>query len=254
MQPRISVILITKNEALNLRACLESVSWADEIVVVDSGSTDDTVAIAREFTDQVYLHDWPGFGPQKNRALAYASGDWVFSIDADERVTPELRDEIRQTIRSATATAYALPRLSSFCGRYMRHSGWYPDYVTRLFRRGTARFSDDLVHERLLTEEPPGRLQQHLLHESFRDLEQLLSKMNHYSSAGAAMLGRKGRRVTLRQAIFHGLWAFIRSYVLRAGFLDGREGLMLAISTAEGSYYRYAKRLLQQEREHVARD
>ena len=245
----LSVIIITKNEALNIRECLESVKWADEIVVVDSGSTDDTVAICREFTSHVYIHDWPGFGMQKNRALNYATQSWVLSLDADERVTSELRSEVERTILKGKEQGYEIPRLSSFCGRYMQHSGWYPDYVTRLFRRTSGQFSNDLVHERVLINGAVGRLKQNLLHESFRDLDQLLAKMNHYSSAGAVMLGKKGRDATLTQAIFHGLWAFIRSYLLRAGFIDGREGFMLAVSTAEATYYRYVKRLLIQLRD-----
>lgn len=243
----LSVIIITKNEALNIRACLESVKWADEIIVVDSGSTDDTVAICKEYTRHVYHHDWPGFGPQKNHALSYATQDWVFSIDADERVTRELRAEIELTMREGKQPGYELPRLSSFCGRYMQHSGWYPDYVTRLFKRGQGEFSNDLVHERVIIHGTTGRLKQNLLHESFRDLDQLLGKMNHYSTAGAIMLGQKGRNATLTQAILHGYWAFVRSYFLRAGFLDGAEGFMVSFSTAEGTYYRYAKRLMMQK-------
>jgi glycosyltransferase involved in cell wall biosynthesis len=245
----LSVIIITKNEALNIRECLKSVKWADEIIVVDSGSTDDTVAICREFTPHVYTRDWPGFGIQKNRALGYASKDWVLSLDADERVAPELRAEIESTLRDGHEPGYEIPRLSSFCGRYMHHSGWHPDYVTRLFLRSKGQFSNDLVHERIIIDGAVGRLKHSILHESFRDLDQLLAKMNHYSSAGAVMLGKKGRDATLTQAIYHGLWAFIRSYFIRAGFLDGREGFMLAVSTAEGTYYRYAKRLLMQQRD-----
>ena len=248
----LSVIIITKNEALNIRECLESVKWADEIIVVDSGSTDATVEICRELTPKVYIHDWPGFGVQKNRALNYASQEWVLSLDADERVTPELRAEIVEAIRESKVQGYEIPRLSSFCGRYMHHSGWYPDYVTRLFIRRSGRFTDDLVHERVVIDGVVGRLKKNLLHESFRDLEQLLAKMNHYSSAGAEMLGQKGRDATLAQAILHGLWGFIRSYFLRAGFLDGAEGFMLAVSTAEGTYYRYAKRWLMQKRNNAA--
>ena len=246
--PGLSVIIITKNEAHNIRACLESAKWADEIIVVDSGSTDDTAAISREYTPHVYLHEWPGFGMQKNRALSYASKDWVFSIDADERVTPELRSEIESAMRDTRVQGFEIPRLSSFCGRYIQHSGWYPDYVTRLFQRHAGQFSNDLVHERVIINGKMGRLKHSLLHESFRDLDQLLAKMNHYSSAGAEMLKHKGREATLTQAILHGLWAFFRTYVLRAGFLDGSEGLMLAVSTAEGTYYRYAKRVVMQRK------
>jgi glycosyltransferase involved in cell wall biosynthesis len=244
---KLSVILITKNEILNIRACLASVAWADEIIVVDSGSSDGTVDICRELGARVYAHDWPGFGPQKNRALSYASHDWVLSIDADERVTPELREEIAAVLKAPQAEGYDISRLSSFCGRFMRHSGWRPDYVLRLFRRDRGRFTDDLVHERLMVDGKVRQMKHWLLHESFRDLEQVLSKMNHYSSAGAEMLYKKGRDASLTQAVLHGLWAFIRLYFLHAGFMDGREGFMLAVATAEGTYYRYAKRLLMKE-------
>lgn len=240
----LSVIIIAQNEADNIRACLESVDWADEIIVVDSGSTDATVEICRELNAQVYVHDWPGFGRQKNRALNYASKEWVLSLDADERVTPGLREEICDTLRNAQDDGYEIPRLSSYCGRYMRHSGWHPDYVLRLFRRGKGRFSDDLVHERVLVDGRTGRLHGNLLHEAFRDLEAVLQKVDRYSSAGAEMMRQKGRRATLTGAVLRGLWSFVRTYFLRGGFLDGREGFMLAVSNAEGTYYRYLKLLL----------
>lgn len=247
--PGLSVIVITKNEAINIRACLESVAWADEIVVVDSGSSDDTIAICKEFNARVYVHDWPGFGPQKNRALSYAQNEWVFSIDADEVISPELRAEIETVIHNARGSvAFRMPRLSSFCGRYMRHSGWYPDYVTRLFQRGAAKFSDDLVHEQIIATGAVGTLKHNLVHNTFHDLEQLLAKINQYSTAGAQMLHEKNKTATLKKAVAHAMWAFIRTYLLRAGFLDGREGFMVAVSTAEGTYYRYAKLMLLNKR------
>ena len=243
--PSLSVILITKNESGNIRDCIQSVSWADEIIVVDSGSTDGTADIARELGAQVHVHsDWSGFGPQKNRALDYAGKEWVFSIDADERVTPELRAEIQSAMSVGSNDAFEIPRLSSFCGRYIHHSGWRPDYVTRLFKRGTGRFSEDLVHERVIVNGTTGRLKQSILHESFRDTEQLLAKINQYSTASALMLYNKNRKSSLKKAIAHALWAFLRTYFLRAGFLDGREGFMLAVSSAEGTYYRYVKLML----------
>ncbi len=246
---KLSVIIITKNEAENIRACLESVKWADEIIVVDSGSSDATVEICRELGAQVHEHDWPGFGMQKNRALSYATNEWVFSLDADELVTAELRSEIEAALIDPHGhAAFRMPRLSSFCGRYMRHSGWHPDYVTRLFLRDAARFSDDLVHESLIVDGPVGKLRQSLLHETFQDLEELLEKINQYSTAGARMLSEKNKKASLKKAIGHALWAFFRTYILRAGFLDGREGFMLAVSTAESSYYRYAKLMLLNDR------
>jgi glycosyltransferase involved in cell wall biosynthesis len=239
----LSVIIITKNEAADIRACLESVSWADEIVVIDSASTDDTAAICRERGAQVHVfQDWPGFGPQKNRALARASHEWVLSLDADERVTPELQQEILVAMRGEDGVvAYDIPRLSSYCGRFMRHSGWYPDYVTRLFRRDKARFSNDLVHERLVVDGATARLQSQLLHYAFRDLEEVLRKVDQYSTAGAQRLHAQGRKASMAGAVLRGLWSFVRTYVLKLGILDGREGFMLAVSNAEGTYYRYVK-------------
>ena len=242
----ISIIIITKNAGATIRRCVESVAWADEIVVVDSGSGDDTQDICRELGAKVSVTtDWPGFGPQKNRALDLAAGEWVFSIDADEWVTPELRDEIRAVIGNADAVpAYAVPRRSSFCGRWMKHSGWWPDYVIRLFRRDAARFSDDQAHERLVVNGAIRKLKQPLLHEAITDLDQMLGKMNLYSTASARSLHARGRRASVWSALLHGGWAFFRTYVLRAGFLDGREGFILAVANAEGSYYRYLKLML----------
>ncbi|HWQ40054.1 MAG TPA: glycosyltransferase family 2 protein [Burkholderiales bacterium] len=247
---RISVVVITRNEEASIRRCLDSVSWADEVVVLDSGSTDRTVEICRERGARVSVTtDWPGFGPQKNRALDLATGEWVLSLDADEWVTAELAKEIRAVVAEpGSASAFRLPRLSSFCGRYMRHSGWWPDYVTRLFRRGKARFSDDLVHERLIVNGPVGRLKGTLLHESFGSLEEVLDKINRYSSLGAQQMAAAGRRGGAFAAALHALAAFVRTYFLKAGCLDGREGFMLAVSNAEGAYYKYVKLWLMQAR------
>ncbi len=243
---RLSVVIITRNEEAAIGRCLDSVSWADEVIVLDCGSTDETVAVARSRGAKVATtSDWPGFGPQKNRAISHATGDWVLSIDADERVSPELADQIRRVVSSPGAVhAYGIARLSSYCGRYMRHSGWWPDYVTRLFRRGKARFSDDLVHERLVVDGEVGQLTGTLLHESFDSLEQVLEKVNRYSSLSAEQMNANGRRGGVATAVLHGVGAFFRTYVLKAGFLDGREGFMLAVSNAEGAYYKYVKLFL----------
>lgn len=239
----LSVILITKNEEANLKECLESVSFANEIIVVDSQSNDKTQEIAQSFGAKLEItSDWPGFGPQKNRALNLATQEWVLSIDADERVTPELKEEILAVISSKdAANCYAIPRSSWYCGRFMKHSGWYPDYVDRLFKRGTAKFSDHLVHERLLPDGSVAKLKNHFLHYSFKDFSQVLKKVDAYSTASAEQAYLKGKRSSVGKAIGHGLWAFIRTYFLRLGFLDGSQGLALAISNAEGTYYRYIK-------------
>ena len=241
----LSVIIIAKNAESTLRRCLESVAWADEIVVVESGSTDRTADIARELGARVHQTDWPGYGQQKNRALDFSRGDWVFSIDADEWVSAELRAEIERALAApGDKAAFRMPRRSSFCGRFMRHSGWWPDYVARLFRRGRARFSEDRGHDRLVVDGAIGTLGEPLQHETITDLEQLIDKMNVYSAMTARSLHERGRRASILTAIGHGGWAFVRTYILRLGFLDGREGLMLAISNAENSYYRYVKLML----------
>lgn len=240
-----SVAIITRDEAHSIEACLRSVAWANEIVVLDSGSTDDTAAICQALGATVESTDWPGYGAQKNRALARCTSDWILSLDADERLTDELRVEIEQVLAApGDAAGFRMPRSSSYCGRQMRHSGWWPDHVTRLFRRGLGRFSDDPVHERLIVDGPVGTLRNPLVHEAFVDLDEVLEKVNRYSSAGARQMLVAGRKATLRSAIGHGAWTFIRTYLLRAGFLDGREGFMLAVSNAEGAYYRYLKLML----------
>ncbi|MBV8793196.1 MAG: glycosyltransferase family 2 protein [Pseudolabrys sp.] len=239
--PRLSAIIIAKDEAANIDACLASVAFADERIVVDSGSNDATAEIARRSGARVVDHAFVGFGPQKNFALAQANGDWVLSIDADERVTPALEAEIKKAMMRGDVDAFEVPRQSSFLGRVMRHSGWYPDYVLRLFRRERARFSSDLVHERVICEGKILRLREPLVHTPVVRIEDAIARRDRYSTAGAQMLVASGRRVTFFSGYLHGLWTFIRTYILRAGFLDGREGYLLAVLNAQGSYYRYMK-------------
>jgi glycosyltransferase involved in cell wall biosynthesis len=239
--PALTVILITKNEAANIRACLESVAWADERIVVDSGSSDDTVAIARSMGARVYEHDWPGFGPQKNRALDYATGDWVFSIDADERVTPELRAELEQAMRAGDAEGYYCPRLSQFCGAFIHHSGWYPDYVLRLFKRGKGRFSDSLVHESVQLQGRSAKLRSPLLHYSYLDRADVERKVTHYSDAAAQQMHAAGKRTSLLRAALSAGWAFVRTWVIRLGALDGRAGWGIAVMNARTTWLKYRK-------------
>jgi glycosyltransferase involved in cell wall biosynthesis len=246
---KLSVVIITRNEAHNLPDCLESVKFADQWIIVDSGSTDGTVELARRAGATVIeTPDWPGFGPQKNRALDAAQGEWILSIDADERITPESREEILAAMASGTQAAYALPRLSSFCGRFIRHSGWYPDYIVRLFRRGAARFSDDLVHERVISGEPVGKLRHPIIHYSYRG-DEYLRKIEQYTTLGARQAFDAGKRSSLSKAIVHGVAAFLRTYLFKLGFLDGRAGIMVAISAAESSYHKYFKLMLLTEAE-----
>lgn len=245
----LSVIVITKNEASHIERCLESVCWADEIIVLDSGSDDSTVELCKHYTDKVFTTDWPGFGIQKQRALDKAQGDWVLSIDADEVVTAELRMEIEKALVQVQFNGYEIPRLSSYCGRQIRHGGWWPDYVLRLFRRNVGYFTDSVVHERIVVPGEMGQLTSPLLHDAFVNLDEVLHKVNSYSSLGAKMLHQKGVRSSLSKAIFKALWTFMRTYWLKAAFLDGRQGLMLSISNAEGTYYKYVKLLELQSRQ-----
>jgi glycosyltransferase involved in cell wall biosynthesis len=237
----LSVILITHNEAANIRPCLESVAWADEIIVIDSGSTDDTVAIATEMGARVYQHDWPGFGPQKNRALSYASKDWVFSIDADERVTLELRIEIEQAMRAAQFEGFYCPRLSQFCGKFVHHCGWYPDYILRLFKRGKGCFSDSLVHESVLLTGASAQLKTPLLHYSYLTQADVERKVKHYSDAAAKQMFQAGKRASWMRAASSGGWTFIRTYIVRLGVLDGRAGFQIALMNMRTTFLKYRK-------------
>jgi glycosyltransferase involved in cell wall biosynthesis len=246
--PHLSAIVITRNEAGNIADCLDSLAFCDERIVVDCGSTDDTVALARAKGANVVHHDWEGFGAQKNYALSLAKGDWVLSLDADERVTPQLAAAIEGAIADAGADGYEFPRLSSFCGRPLRHSGWHPDYVLRLFRRGRARFTDVIVHERVVCNGPVARLSAPLIHHPVLKLEDAISRIDRYSTASAQAIVASGRRVSFMTGIGHGIGSFLRAYVLRLGFLDGAEGFLLAVANAEGSYYRYMKAWLERRR------
>ena len=243
----LSVVIITLNEIASIGATLDSVQFADQVVVLDSGSRDGTVEFCRAWGAHVEVSaDWPGFGPQKNRALALATGDWVLSLDADEVVSAALAQRIRQIVAGQAGAggevAWHLPRASSYCGRVLRHGGWWPDHVLRLTRRAGARFTDDLVHERLLPPPGPvGTLTDALAHATYTSLEEVLAKVDRYSTEGARQAFAAGRRCSFGKAVGHGLWAFLRTWLIRASILDGAHGFMLAVSNAEATYYRYAK-------------
>ncbi len=256
VKARLSVIVITKNEAQRLPTCLASLAFADEVIVVDSGSTDGTPELARRHGARVIeTTDWPGFGLQKQRALDAATGDWVLSIDADEWVDAELAAAIRGVLAAgaspvglaAQPVALRVDRRSAFCGQWMRAGSWSPDRIVRMFRRGHARFSEDQVHERLLVDRPVDGPERYstlpglLLHNSITSVHDGLHKMNRYSTGRAVDLRRQGRRGGLGTALGHGLWTFVRSYLLRRGFLDGRLGLVLAMLDAQNSCSRYLK-------------
>lgn len=243
---RLSVIVITRNEAHQLERCLRSVAFADEVVVVDSGSTDGTPELARRLGARVIeTADWPGFGVQKQRALDAAQGDWVLALDADEWLGPALARAVQQALAApdddSRPSGYEFVRLSAFCGQWMRGGGWFPDPGLRLVRRTLAHFTPDLVHEHLEVRGRVARLPGLLLHDSIPSLESALDKTNRYSSGRARDLLARGKRGSLSSALAHGLWAFLRTYLVKRGFRDGRLGFVLAVHNAETTYYRYLK-------------
>jgi glycosyltransferase involved in cell wall biosynthesis len=241
--PRLSLIVITKNEEAAIARCLRSANFADEIVVVDHGSTDKTAEIARTQGARVSVTpDWPGFGPQKNRALGHATGDWVLSLDADEWIEPALADEIRAAIaRADAADGYEIPRRSRFCGKIVRHGDWRGDRVLRLFRRGRGRFSDDHVHERVIVEGRIERLSSPLEHDSITDPADAADKIDRYATAAAAQLAAEGKTSSAAKAALRGGAAFLRSYIFRLGFLDGRTGLQVADYNRRYTYEKWAR-------------
>ena len=238
---RLSAIIITRNEAANIGDCLDSVAFCDERIVVDCGSDDDTVRIAGEKGARVVFHAWQGYGPQKNFALSLAQGEWVFSIDADERASPALACAIDAAIGRGGADGYEILRLTTFCGKVMRRPPWNRDYILRLFRRGQSRFSDDLVHERIVCPGTVERIREPLLHHSVGRLEDALRRMDGYSTLSAQEIVAAGRSVWFVTGIARGSFAFLRAYVLQLGFLNGAIGFLHAVAVAEGTYYRYMK-------------
>ncbi|MGI9133310.1 MAG: glycosyltransferase family 2 protein [Rhodoferax sp.] len=238
---QLSVTIITLNEAANIEACIDSVAFADEVVVLDSGSVDATVALARAKGARVVeCQDWPGFGPQKNRALDLVRFPWVLSLDADERVPAALAAEIRRAISDPQAQAFEIPRLTQFCGRLIRHCGWTPDHVLRLFRSDAGRFSQDLVHERVVLQGGvPQRLGTALLHYSYPTAQHYWSKLQHYSQAWARQRFEQGQTSTMWRAGGAATVAFVKSYILRLGFLDGAMGFAVCALQAQAAFAKY---------------
>ncbi len=240
--PTLSVVIVTKNEARNIADCIASVAFADEVLVLDSGSSDATVALATAAGARVVATDWPGYGPQVARGFGLARGDWVLSLDADERVPPALRDELRTALGEAATRGidgFRMPRLSEFCGRFIHHSGWQPDHTLRLGRRSKAGFTSHFLHAHMTVDGRIGTLRHRLVHHSYPHLDDVLEKLARYSSGHARDLQAHGKKGGLGRALAHGVFAFFRTYVLRLGILDGRHGLMLAIYNAEYTYYKY---------------
>jgi glycosyltransferase involved in cell wall biosynthesis len=238
----ISAIVITRNEESNIAACLASLSWVDEIIVVDSGSTDKTVSIAKRFTKRVFPRAWEGFGAARNFAIAKATSDWILWVDADERVTTDLLTEIQAVIHGgAQANAYSLPRKANFLGRWILHCGWYPGRVVRLFRKGTGRFTEHRVHERLEVQGHVGQLRSDLLHFTDPNLFHYFEKFNRYTSLAAEELVADGKAFGLWQLVAKPWWMFIRMFILRRGYLDGVQGFILCVVSACYVFTKYAK-------------
>lgn len=240
----LSVIIIAKNEATNIRRCLESVQWADELIVLDSGSTDNTVAIAKAFTPHVYSTDWQGYGVQKQRALSYASKEWVLNLDADESVDNHLKNEIIQAMQAVDMDGYRIPIQMYFYGKPLRFCS-SPKRHVRLFKRLGASFSDDLVHEKILLPKHAkiAKLKKAIAHHSFRDVSHALYKINRYSSYSAKIRLDNNKKMSFSRVLASTAWMFFRCYLIQFGFLDGKAGFLFAVLNAQGSFYRGIKQL-----------
>jgi len=239
---KLSVVIIAHNEETILPRCLESVKWADEIIVGDSGSADRTVEVAGSFGARVFRYQWHGFGPAKQSAVEKAEGEWILSLDADEEVSPELAGEIKAALEQNTnVVGYYLPRRTEFLGRWMLHGGWYPDYVLRLFRKDRGGFTSAVVHEGVRVDGPTARFRNDLLHYSYPTLERYFDKFNRYTSLAANEAFKMGKKVTLAELVVNPIAKFVKQYFLQAGFLDGARGLLLAILSSGYVSIKYAK-------------
>jgi len=239
----VSVFIPVLNEADKIAAAIESVRWADEVLVIDTGCTDDTIPIARQLGCRIESLAFEGFGKLRNDAVALCTHDWVLSIDADERCTPELKSEILAALEQKPEyDLYYIPRRNYFMGREIRHCGWYPDYCQpKLFKKGALIYRNDMVHEGFDIHGRLGYLKSDVLHFSFRDLEQVINKTNRYSTLGMQKMRQQGKTAGMGTALARGLWAFFRIYIIKLGFLDGWAGFVIALGNFEGTYYRYAK-------------
>jgi glycosyltransferase involved in cell wall biosynthesis len=251
--PQLSVTVIALNQEANIGPCLESVSFADEIVVVDTGSTDRTVEAARAYTDHIVTTPWQGFARTKNFALDQARGDWVFSLDTDERVSPALRAEIQAVVAADGPLAgYRVPRKNYFGTRWVRHLGWYPDYTLRLFRRGQGRFRDREVHEEVEVAGPVGRLHTPLEHYSYGNLQEYAARQDRYARLAARELAQAGRRPFPGELVWRPFFTFVKLFVLRRGFLEGSLGLSLSLHGSRYNFlkYYYLREILRRKEAH----
>jgi len=240
--PKLSVTVITKNEAADLDAALTSVAWADEIIVVDSQSTDETVAIARRHTERVVVREWPGYIDQKNHAASLASHDWILSLDADERVTPALADEIRTRLSGEPReAAFRIPRVTWHLGRWIRTTDWYPDYQLRLYDRRSAQWTGRYVHEAVTVRGVTGQLRGELLHYPYRDIADHLETIDRYTTYAARQMQEDGRRAGLLQLLGHPPLAFLRNYLAHGGIRDGVPGFIISALNAYYVFLKFAK-------------
>ncbi|OQY01206.1 MAG: alpha-L-glycero-D-manno-heptose beta-1,4-glucosyltransferase [Desulfobacteraceae bacterium 4572_130] len=241
----ISAYIIAFNEEEKIGAAVKSVKWADEIIVVDSNSTDKTVEIAESLGAKVVQIPFKGFGDLRNKAMQACTYDWIFSLDSDERCTKEAEQEIKKiVIDKDSVDAYYIPRKNFFMGKWIKHSGFYPDYrQPQLFKKGTLVFKNDPVHERfeIKTLKPVGYFKNHIYQIPYKSLEEILSKANRYSSLGADKLDQAGKKPAMYKALLHGIWAFFDHFIMKLGFLDAWPGFIIAFSNFEGTFYKYAK-------------
>ena len=247
---KISIYIIAYNEALKIRDCINSVLWADEIVVADSYSTDGTTEIAIELGAKVIHIPFKGYGDLRNQAISNCTGDWIFSLDSDERCTEEVRDEIIALIDNAPLDIYRVPRKNFFMGRWIKHSGWYPNYrQPQLFRNGKMSYTMEPVHEGYISHSNKeiGVINNMIWQFPFKNTEEVIYKANRYSTLGVQKLQEKGRTSSVFKAFLHGSWSFIKHYIFKLGFLDGGPGFVIAFGNFEGTFYRYIKLMEAQE-------
>jgi glycosyltransferase involved in cell wall biosynthesis len=239
---KISVAIITKNEEANIRDCLECVRWADEVVVVDNGSTDGTQQICQAFQARFYLEEWKGFSQQKNSAIEKTRNEWVLSLDADERVSPALQQEIKEVLERGPSTdGYFIARKNFFLGRWIKHCGWYPDYNLRLFRKSRGRFRERAVHERVEIEGKVGYLKHPLEHYTYRSLSDFFQRMDGYSTLAAREMRNEGKKYRFFDVFFRPPFTFLQMYILRAGFLEGYLGFLLSVLYSFYTFAKYSK-------------
>ncbi|OGQ56336.1 MAG: hypothetical protein A3J24_07765 [Deltaproteobacteria bacterium RIFCSPLOWO2_02_FULL_53_8] len=240
-QTGISVTIICLNEEANIRDCLESVRWADEIIVSDSGSTDKTIEICRQYGAVISSDAWLGFGAQKNLCASRARYDWILNVDSDERVTPELSNEIRQAVASGSKAGYYIPRKNSFGGHHVRHCGWWPDYNLRLYKKDSGRWVERRVHEAVKLTGEAGYLKSPLEHNTYKDVSDYLQRMQRYSTLAAEEMQAAGRKASISDLLFRPFFTFFKMYIIKLGFLDGRLGIILSTLYASYTLAKYAK-------------